>query len=144
MFKTQINCVNQVLKSWFINLWKQGKLITRIYDLEAENSKQDVNTLHLKSQISNLELILPTKLVSNDATNPSTSKNVGQSSRVLSGPPTSCQELKDNNGLVPMDGIHLIKNKGSRKIEAVFCMFPSSANPIPSSKINLKYLYNII
>jgi len=47
--------------------------------------------------------------------------------KVLTRPPTSCQELKDNNGLIPMDGIHLLKSNG--KIQVAFCTFPTGSNP---------------
>lgn len=122
--------------------WKQEKLTTRVGVLEAENSQQDEEIVHLRSKIFNLESLPPSKFISNDAINQSSYyKNDGSdpSTRVLSGPPTSCQELKDNNGLVPTDGIHLLKNKGTGKIEASFCMFPSSANPIPNGRTNSKY-----
>lgn len=74
----------------FKNLLKQEKLTTRVDDLEGENFQQDEEIIHLKTKISNLESLLPSKLASNNATNLSYYKNNGQSSRVLSKPPTSC------------------------------------------------------
>jgi len=51
-----------------------------------------------------------------------------QSPIFLSSPPTSCQELKDRNGIVsPIDGIHLLKIKN--KIKAAFCTFPADGSP---------------
>jgi len=51
----------------------------------------------------------------------------GQSSKVLTSPPTSCQELKNQNGLWPMDGIHLLKKQN--KIKAAFCTFAADGSP---------------
>lgn len=119
-------------------------MITRIVNLEAKNSKQDEEIAHLKNTIFNLESPLPSKLALNDdATNPSYFNKDGKFSRVFSGPPTSCQELKANYILTPMDGIYLLKNQVTHKIEAVFCVFPTSANPIPSGRVNYKQLCNL-
>ncbi len=119
-------------------------MITRIVNLEAENSQQDEEIAHLKNKIFNLESPLPSKLALNDdATNPSYFNKDGKFSIVFSGPPTSCQDLKANYILTPMDGIYLVKNKVTHKIEAVFCMFLASANPIPSGRVNYKQLCNL-
>jgi len=115
-------------------------LTTRIYDLEGENSQQDEEIFHLKSQIFNLESLLPSKFDLKDAIDPSSNWNDGPSARTLSGPPTSCQELKDSYIRTPMDGIHLLKNNVTKKMEAVFCVFPTIANPISNGKIISKYL----
>ena len=87
----------------------------RIEDLEAENSKQGEEILHLKSQ----SLAWPSKY----GTNPSSNQDDGPTSRA-STPPSSCAEMPG------FDGIHLIQNKVTKKIEAVFCQFSSKPGKI--------------
>jgi len=87
------------------SLFKQDQCILKFGDLEAEieklktqKSQQDEELQHLKSQISNPKFSVSAPKWDDTPL-----------SRLLSSPPTSCQELKNNNGLWPMDGIHLLK-----------------------------------
>jgi len=98
----------------------QDKWTKKFSDLEAENEKlktaklqQDEQFQYLKSQI-----ISHPKFSSISA-----GKEVdGQFSRVLTSPPTSCQDLKNRNGKVwPIDGIHLLKINNT--IQAALCTF---------------------
>jgi len=112
---------------------KQDKTNTKLDKLEAENFLQAEEIFFLKSQIATLQsLIIIPKLPSD--------KNDGPWGRSLTGPPSSCQELKDkSNGLMPIDGIHLLNNKNTNKIEAAFCSFPSSYwDSDQTGKINSK------
>lgn len=99
---------------------KQDKLNTRIGGLEAENSQQDEEIIHLTSRISNLESLLSPKL--SYATNQTSNKNDGPTPRA-STPPSSCEEMTGYPNYVGLDGIHLVQNKVTKKIEAVFCQF---------------------
>jgi len=67
------------------------------------------------------------------------SSRVLLSSTVLSSPPTSCQELKNQNGIKrirrPMNGIHLLKKNNT--IQAAFCIFPANGSPGNISSIFL-------
>jgi len=99
---------------------KQDKLNTRIGGLEAENWQQDEEIIHLTSRISILESLLSPKL--SYATNQSSNKNDGPTPRA-STPPSSCEELTGYPNYVGLDGIHLVQNKVTKKIEAVFCQF---------------------
>ncbi len=105
---------------------KKDKLNARMDGLEAENSHQDQGILHLKSQISNVEPLLPLKLASNYETTQSLNKNEGPTSRAPT-PPSSCEELTGYTNFAGVDGIQLVQNKVTKNIEAVFCQF--STNP---------------
>lgn len=104
----------------YLLILKKGKLTARIDELEAENSQQDDQILYLKSQISNLSPLLPQK--SNYATNQTSNENNGTTPRVTT-PPSSCEELTGYANLAGIDGIQLVQNKLTKKIEAVFCRF---------------------
>ena len=111
----------------------QDKWTRKFGDLEAENEElktqklQQVEDLpHFKSQISH------PKFSSISAPK----WDEGQPPRLLTSPPTSCQELKNNNGLWPMDGIHLLKK--NNKIQAAFCRFAADGSPGNSDSILIK------
>jgi len=99
---------------------KQDKWTKKLSDLEAENEKlktanlqQDEQFQYLKSQI-----ISQPKFSSISVAKP----DDGQSSKVFANPPTSCQDLKNQNGKkVPIDGIHLLKINNT--IQAALCTF---------------------
>jgi len=84
--------------------------------LKTQKLQQDEELQHLKSKMAHPKFSLSAP-----------KRDDGQSSRLLSKPPTSCQELKNNNGLWPMDGIHLLKK--SNKIQAAFCTFAADGSP---------------
>jgi len=101
---------------------EQKKFTTRIEDLEAANLQQAEEIIHLRSQISNLESLLPPKSASYYATNQSLNKNDGPRPRATT-PPSSCEEMPGYVNFKEMDVIHLVQNKDTKKIEAVFCQF---------------------
>ncbi len=126
--------VIKILKSCFITQKKlkseTAELKTAVKELEVQNSQQNEELVHLKSKISNLEsfLISTPKLPLSDATNLSSNNtNFSPSLTELGGPPSSCQKLKEGNGLVPMNGIHLLKI--NNKIQAAFYKFPLDGSP---------------
>ncbi len=125
---------------------ENAELKSDVKELKGRVSEQDEEILLLKSHVSNLESLLAPKRASNNGTNPSSYKNEGFSARSLNGPPSSCQELKDkSNSLMPIDGIHLLKNKNTKKIEAAFCTFPSSySTPDQTGKMDSKYYTQIL
>ena len=84
--------------------------------MKTQKIQQDEELQHLKSQMAHPKFFLSAP-----------KRDDGQSSRLLSKTPTSCQELKNNNGLWPMDGIHLLKK--SNKIQAAFCTFAADGSP---------------
>lgn len=118
-------------------------MTTRVGDLEAENTvlKSDVNQLKLKvfnqdeeiplmknqnpfkEQLShsNWETNYVNGMMNNEKVYSINDNRV--SVRTLDLPPTSCQELKDGSRLEVMDGIYLVQNSQTRKIQAVFCQF---------------------
>jgi len=97
--------------------------------LKTAKLQQDEQLQHLKSQIISHPKLSSTSTAKQDD---------GQSSRVWSSPPTSCQELKNQNGKVwPIDGIHLLKI--NNKIQAAFCTFADDG-----SNGNIYYFLNII
>ena len=97
----------------------------RIDDLESENSQKYEEILQLKSHVSNLESILPPKMASYNATNQSSNKNE-RPAPIATTPPSSCEELTGYANSANMDGIHLVQNKVTKKIEAVFCQFTTN------------------
>lgn len=102
---------------------ENGELKSDVNELKIQNSQQAQEILLLKKQISHLETLLPSVHYSSRMSR-SVATHDTPSTRALTVPPSSCQELLDGNGLVrPMDGIHLLKNKDTNKIEAAFCSF---------------------
>lgn len=129
-----------------IDYFNKVKFAKRFGDLEAENaelklqnSQQDKEIFDLKSKILNLELILPNQFASNYAIGHSPNMNdTPLWSRALSRPPSSCQEWLDGSSVLLADGIYLIQNLNTKKIEAVFCQ-KSAINRANTCKI-LYYL----
>lgn len=93
--------------------------------MRAQNSKQDEEIALLKKQqISNLESSLdPSNLDSHYSNEMKDGGSVvdGPSLRALIRPPSTCKEVADNNGLVPLNGNYLLKN--NNKLQAVYCQF---------------------
>lgn len=97
-------------------------------DLEAENkelklhnSQQDKEILGLKNYILNSEIVHPNKATSNYAMDQFPHKIDVPLIRALGRPPSSCQEWLDGSPVLLSDGIYLIQNMDTRKIEAMFC-----------------------
>jgi len=127
--------------------WKveNKKLVSDVEELKNQNAQQDEEILLLKNRISHLESLLPSKWVSNNSNkmdNVASSANHGPPIKVLIGPPSSCQELYDKNGLArPVDGIHLLKIES--KIQAAFCTFPARVSK-DKGKLGTALKYHII
>jgi len=113
------------------------ELKSEVKKLKIQNALQDDQIVLLKKQISHLESILPSTLAaynSNTMGNGAATNNE-PSTKSLSSPPSTCQELIVGNGLVhPVDGVHLLKN--GNKIQAVFCTF----NQTSCSKIHSSFI----
>lgn len=78
----------------------------KIGHLESKNAEQDKEIAKLK-----------TKIVSKPVTPIST----GLSKQKGAGIPSSCSELEQRGH--SFDGLYLVKNPGTKKIETVFCRF---------------------
>jgi len=87
---------------------KIGRLEAKVKLLETENAEQDKEITHLKKTIDD-QLGKPGD-VSTSATEPS-----------------SCKELATNG--YSINGLYLVKNPDTRKIEAVSCSFGTSSRP---------------
>lgn len=120
---------------------KQNKLHSAFVDLKTENEEiksdvkklkaqvysQDQQNILLKRKIENLELLLPQTLGSY-ANNMSMENGFSKMDEPIL-PPSSCRDigiLISYQAQRAVDGIHLVKNPTSDKIEAVFCKFTSS------------------
>lgn len=120
-FSTSSPLENQEMDKWAA---KFGDLEAEIEKLKTQKLQQDEELKYLKTQISHSKLPLS-----------STNWDEGQSSRVLTKPPTSCQELKNQNGKVwPIDGVHLLK-KSTNRIQAAFCTFPADGSAVSETLI---------
>ncbi len=112
-----------------INYWKQfnlgcffswqEELIQRLGELQSIQEAQIEELIFLKNKISKLESLVPTQKAE------SYSNNIEITPRA-STPPTSCTDLWGFGNFVGMDGIYLIQNKATNKIQAVFCQFIST------------------
>ena len=111
-----------------LRLLKQVKLIQRVGYLEAENTELKYDVNQLKSKLSKQDEENNSKISSNWSNYYENKKmNNDESFRTLDRPPTSCQELKDGSRLeVMMDGIYLLQNIQTNKIQATFCQFKDS------------------
>ncbi len=117
---------------------KQEKSTKRYHLLEAEfekfklqNCTQDEDMVQLKTKISNLESLLPTESASKYATNSLTYRKNNVPMSRASTPPSSCAEMTGFANLdVDVDGIYLVQNKDTKKVEAVFCQFSSDPSKI--------------
>lgn len=109
---------------------ENDELRTDVRELKTHVFDQDEEIRAFKIQIANLESILPSKWTSNNAEefDDSASRNEGPSSRALGRPPSSCQEWWISSPVKLADGIYLIKNNETKKIEAIFCLF-QDGNP---------------
>ncbi len=96
--------------------------------LKVENTKLTTDLKELKSQISQ------------NSAGPFNKDNV-QSHRTLSRTPSCCQDWADGSGSAIPDGIYLLKNRNTNKLQAFFCQF--AANNQARKNYCCLFLYHI-
>lgn len=99
-----------------------------VEELKSKVLDEDKDILFLKSQISTPGFRVPHDSVSNGNINADASTNNEKPQTRASSPPSSCEDLWGFAYFARMDGIHLVANKATKKIEAVFCQFLAPDN----------------
>jgi len=107
------------------------ELKSDVKEMKTRNADKDHDIVLLKKQISHLiESILPSTRsarISSNTVGNGTFTHSEPSTKSLSNPPASCQELKNGQSIADLaDGIHLLKI--GNKIQAAFCAFNYSSN----------------
>lgn len=110
---------------------KNAALEAQVNQLKSQMATQDDEIHLLKNRISQLESSPPAKSASNEVSEknpPESSINKAEKmmSRASSSPPSSCQDLWGFGYFDGMDGIYLVKDQATTKIQAVFCQFSSA------------------
>jgi len=94
--------------------------------LKDQVSKQDHEIILLKDHVLIIESNLPFKENSNG--NAMVKNGISVAEGNLS-PPSSCKDLTVGDyNLYLLNGIYLIKNKDTKKVQAVFCQFSNENN----------------
>jgi len=105
---------------------KNVVLETEFRQLKFQMTTRDEEILLLKSEISKLRTLLHMKYVSNNMERDFVDSDDGPSTRALDRPPTSCQDLAD--GYYNLNGLYLVQDVRTNKIQAVFCRFLAADN----------------
>ena len=114
-------------------------------NLQVQNSKlelridqQDEQILILKNIINNDDLLKKSKSFQNDATSDYLRNAEGNSIISPRLPPSSCRQLSTIGHY--LDGIYLVANPDTNKIETVYCEFGSSTRKYINSIIFPVYI----
>ncbi len=102
---------------------KNYELESEVKQIKFKLATQDQEIRILKDNISECECTVPSTLPSYAAyhiANSSGNKNEGLST-TKSTPPSSCQEIDFLSFFAGTDGIYLVENQDTNKIEAVYC-----------------------
>ncbi len=108
-------------------LAENGELKSDVKELKVQVSKQDREIILLKNRdVSNLESAYPFKKKSHGY---GMMKNAASVVEGTSSPPSSCKDLTVGGyNLYLLNGIYLVKNSDTKKVQAVFCQFSNQNN----------------
>lgn len=110
------------------------ELETRFLELSDENRKQEANIAFLTTQNTHQEeeirLLKSRNSAESKITNRASSENVieGKVNSSPKTPPSSCRQLSTIGH--SLDGIYLVSNPDTNKIETVYCVFGQTRNII--------------
>ncbi len=105
-----------------------------VRELKTQNKDQSKRIEHLEQKVAILQKTSPPSSPLTMANNKGkmrtgASNNNGQVSKALT-PPSSCQELAMLDYY--LDGLYLVKNKQTKKIQTVFCKFSADTQGRPN------------
>ena len=103
------------------------ELKSELKEEKLKRIEQDQDILLLKKQISELETRIPRNRAPSDyANNQLNIENSGQTAIKAATLPSSCGDLLGYSQIKGLDGIFLVKNSQTNKIEAVYCQFSTN------------------